>query len=366
MKLGPGDFNGERLQLAREFRALTQKEVASRVSASHVLVSYYEGGKRKNPSQDLVEAFGSVLGFEPQFFYSRGLSPGDWQCNFRHRRAATERIKRQVRAHALLVGLIVERLADLISFPRFNVPNFPANSREDIEAAAEETRRHWGLESSGPIDNISRTLEHAGVLVAADMVETRKVDAFSGYGPVSVIFLNRAIGSSSRCNFDVAHETGHLVMHRGIETGSAETEAEADLFASNFLMPRSSFAADFVQETLSWTHIWSLKQAWKVSAAAIVRRAYDLKLMNADKYRNAQKYLSFKKYRTSGEPYEPEYQAPELLPNAIKFLSEQDPSALLEISKSIGLPAGTFREVISFDLPPSLGLIHFPSLATQR
>src|SRR5213595_2151062 len=50
-------FWGERLQIAREFKGITQKELSEQVSASRALVSLCEAGK-KNPSRDLVEAFG--------------------------------------------------------------------------------------------------------------------------------------------------------------------------------------------------------------------------------------------------------------------------------------------------------------------
>jgi len=361
MTISPEEFNGERLQIAREFRGLTQKDLASLITASHVLVSYYESGKRKNPSSELVDAFGTVLGFRQEFFYGHDLSLNEWQCNFRHRRTSTERIKSKVRAHAWIVGLITKHLRKEMTLPEFAVPHIPVQTDSDIDIAAERCRMAWSLGVDAPIDNISRTLERAGVMIAADVVETRKVDAFSGYGPVSLIFVNRSIDSSSRFHFDVAHETGHMVMHRGVETGSHETEQAADRFASSFLMPRVAFTREFLQDSFSWTHIWSIKQRWKVSGAAIVRRAYDLRLIGADTYRKAQKYLSFKGYRSQGEPYEPELQEPELLPNALRYLAERDPESLREMANTIGLTGSTFKEVISFDLPPDPRVAQFPS-----
>src|ERR1039458_1006929 len=62
-------FRGERLQLAREFRGFTQEKLADAVAASPTLVRYCESGKKREPTPDLVEAFGAVLGFEPEFFY---------------------------------------------------------------------------------------------------------------------------------------------------------------------------------------------------------------------------------------------------------------------------------------------------------
>jgi len=87
-------FIGERLQVAREFRGLTQKQLGDAVAASHALVSLCETGKKKDPAKDLVEAYGSILGFEPPFFY-RPLEDvfREDECSFRHRRTTPEKLK---------------------------------------------------------------------------------------------------------------------------------------------------------------------------------------------------------------------------------------------------------------------------------
>src|SRR5258707_8538090 len=102
-------FWGKRLEVAREFRGLTQRDLSEAVSASPALVSLCESAK-KNPSRDLVEAFGAVLGFEPEFFYS-DLDDvfHEEQCSFRHRRSTPERMKDKVRAHATLLGQVIGR-----------------------------------------------------------------------------------------------------------------------------------------------------------------------------------------------------------------------------------------------------------------
>src|ERR1039458_2305214 len=85
-------FFGERLQLAREFRSMTQKQLGDEVAASTALISLCETGKKKDPAADLVEACGSVLGFEPAFFYGTVHDVfRENECSFRHRRSAPER-----------------------------------------------------------------------------------------------------------------------------------------------------------------------------------------------------------------------------------------------------------------------------------
>lgn len=347
-------FWGDRLQIAREFKGLTQKDLSEAVAASPALVSLCESGK-KNPSRDLVEAFSSILGFEPEFFYAAIEDVfREEQCSFRHRRSTSERTKNKIRAHGTLIGLVIARLRTLFHFPIQDVPHIPASVSiaEEIESAAEQCRKHWNLSVESPIMEIGRVLEHAGVVIVPSLSESQKVDAFSRYGPTAIIVLNQAVKSTSRWHFDIGHECGHLVMHPGIHTGSPETEMAADRFASAFLMPRRAFARDFRPgSSFSWPHIFALKRRWRTSAAAIVRRAYDLGLLGAVEYRKAYKHMAWKRWSSNGEPEEPSFQAPELLANALNSLGTKVELTLEALRKDLRFTADTFREVTGVAVP---------------
>ena len=159
-------FWGARLQIAREFRELTQKMLADKVSASPALISLCESGK--SPSPDLVQAFGEVLGFETEFFSHEVADMfHEEQCSFRHRRSAQERVKAKIRAHATLIGMVIGRLRSLLRFPPQNIPNFPLSKgmKSEVEDAAESCRKYWNLGIDGPIMQVSRVFETAGVVV---------------------------------------------------------------------------------------------------------------------------------------------------------------------------------------------------------
>lgn len=352
--LFPSDvFWGERLQLAREFRGLTQKELGDQVAASCSLISLCETGKKRDPAPDLIEACGSVLGFEPAFFYGtlEDVFRED-ECSFRHRRTTPERLKSQIRAHATLIGLVIGRLRSLFKFPQLSLPQITASNSEEIEAAAEQCRQHWHLGLDAPILQIGRVLEHAGVVIVRHLVKSTKVDAFSRYGRTTVIFLNQAVPSTSRWNFDIAHECGHLVMHPGIPTGTIETESAADRFASAFLMPRKAFAREFRMAPFSWKHVFDLKRRWNTSAAAIVRRAYDLRLIGAVEYRQSFKYMSAKGW-TKGEPHEPSFQEPELLETALSALGTKVDLTLEALCKELRFTPNTFLDITGVPVPSS-------------
>jgi len=347
-------FWGARLQIAREFKEYTQKTLADKVAASPALISLCEAGN-KYPSGDLVQAFGEVLGFEPEFFYHEVIDMfHEEQCSFRHRRSAQERVKARIRAHATLIGMVIGSLRSLLKFPAQDIPNFPLSrgTASEVEEAAEACRRHWNLRVDGPIMQVGRALERAGVVIVPHLVKTTKIDAFSRCGPTSVIFLNKTVPSTSRWNFDIAHECGHLVMHQGVETGSVETEREADRFASAFLMPRKAFANDFrMGDASDWRHIFAIKRRWQASAAAVIKRAYDLDLIDAVRYRKAYKYMSFHKWTVNGEPEEPAFQEPEILSGALSALGTRIKTTIEELRQQLHFTPETFEEVTGVVVP---------------
>lgn len=345
-------FRGERLKLAREFRGLTQENLADAVAASPTLVRYCEYGKKRDPATDLVEAFGTVLGFEPEFFYAPMQDVfRDEECSFRHRRTTPQKTKTQVRAHATLIAMVVEKLRGAFRFPKLNVPALPASSPAEIEDAAERCRIHWNLGVSGPLLHVGRAAEHAGIFIVPHLAQSEKVDAFSRRGKTTVIFLNQAIKSTSRWNFDIAHECGHIVMHQKMVTGDIETEAGADRFASAFLMPRRAFEREFRSKPFSWNFVFELKRRWQASAAAIIRRAYDLHLVDAVTYRRAYQYMSAQGWRTQGEPHEPTFQQPELLSMALSSLGKKVDLTIEELRSELHFTPKTFEEITGITIP---------------
>ena len=366
-------FWGERLQLVREFRGWTQKEFGELLGVSHALISDLENGKR-SPTSQMLEILHTETGFLPDFFFNRLEDPfSETQCSFRHRRSTSEKLKNTIRARATLLGLVVTALKKSFKFPEFDIPSLPASSVEEIEAAAEKCRIHWGFDLNAPIMQVGRVLERAGVIVVPGSVDTSKVDAFSRYGQNSLIFMNRGAGTQpSRWNFDLAHECGHFALHRDMQTGSVETEVAADQFASAFLLPKTAFSREFRIKRFSWEHVFELKQHWRVSAAAVIRRSRDLGFLDELSYRRAFQYMSSKKWRTKGEPFEPDFQEPELLVNSINALGRNVAKTVDDICGELKITLMVFNEITGITLksnrekasPPISNnpkLLHFPT-----
>jgi Zn-dependent peptidase ImmA (M78 family) len=159
------------------------------------------------------------------------------------------------------------------------------------EGAARELRRLWQM-PSGPVGNLTNMIEGAGGVVFRCDFETSAIDGVSQW-PLDdssmppIFFINDVI-SGDRFRFTLAHELAHVVLHH---LPTPDLEGEADRFASEFLMP-----AEEIKDSLKDLTIESaaeLKSVWKVSIAALLRRARDLKTITEARYLTLVKRMSF-------------------------------------------------------------------------
>jgi Zn-dependent peptidase ImmA (M78 family)/transcriptional regulator with XRE-family HTH domain len=335
-------FQGSRLRLARLFSGLTLADLGEQVSTTRQYIQRLEVSTDQGPSADLLAALAEVLHVEEEFFF---LPLNDEikedQGHFRKLQTTPQNVRYRVLSYGTMFNMIVTYLDSVLSLPEINIPTIPVHTVEDIEKAAEACREKWGLYLDAPITNITRTLERAGVVVTTFEGVSEKVDAFSLVRGRPVIVRNMDKNSTSRYRFDLAHECGHLVMHEGVETGDPGTEAEANRFASAFLLPRGAFLREFPRASqIDWKAMFRLKARWGVSVQAIVRRAYDLGIITAVQYRNANVYMSRNGWKR-GEPCEPQSECPEIIPLAIQALKDTqgvscaDMASQLHICKDI-------------------------------
>ena len=345
-------FHGERLRLARVALGLTLDQLGARVSATRQYLNQLEQNL-KTPTEEMQAALADALGVARHFFSMQansGIRPE--QCHFRKQRTTPVSIVSQVLARGTLLDGFISRLDDELDLPPVSFPDIAAESAVEIEEAAETARLHWGL-GSGPISSMMRVVENAGAVVSFFGGVSERVDALSIDCARPMIIRSEAKPAACRLRFDLAHETGHLIMHRGVQTGDKVTEDQANRFASAFLLPRASFIHEFPRgRFLDWSAIFRLKLRWKVSAAAILRRAYDLRIISADQYRTGYIHLS-KTGQKRFERYDDEIVAeiPELLPAAVQALESTFPGAVGRLINESGLELEMFAQVSGLDLP---------------
>lgn len=336
---------GTRVRIARLLHGRTQADLAKELGVTPAFVCQLEAGT-KQPSPDTLASIAQVLRVEPGFFL-RAIPDEfrDEECFFRKRKTTPLYVRSRALAHGTFLTELISFLEEHVDFPEEDVPSLPEDTKS-IDDIAEECRKRWALGTDTPIVNMTRVLENAGIVVA-DFGSDRKVDAFSRAGARRVVARNTETQSRSRLRWDLAHECGHLVMHVGLDASNLELEPAADAFAAAFLLPKRAFAAEFPRTAApSWDSLRVLKRRWGVSLSAIVRRARDLRLIDALFYQRAYKQLSARGWNTT-EPDEhvvPD-ERPELISTALRMLDEQGGLARAEVARQLGWAPELFADV---------------------
>lgn len=278
-------FQGARLTLGRARRGMNKTQLAAAARLKAPTITSYERGDTE-PSPEIVERFSRILKFPTSFFYEelRENLPVDG-ASFR----ALSRMTASQRDTALATGALCEEFNDWIE-ERFDLP---ASDVPEIDpriatsaAAAELVRARWNL-GVMPIPNVLHLLESRGVRVFSLANECRAVGAFSFWSGRGTPFICLGTDKTAeRSIFDSAHELGHLVLHRDhAAPRGREAEREADIFASNFLMPKADVEATALRNP-DLERLAQAKRRWKVSAAALNYRLHELRMIGDWHYRD--------------------------------------------------------------------------------
>ena len=353
-------FEPKRLRIARQFHGFTQVDLGDRVGVSRQYINQLETTGERLPNSEMCEALAAALLVEPDFFSKPlevELDTDD--CNFRSLASRRVRDVDQVLAHGVLLADLVRFVeAELdkadMEFPPPDFPHFRVDGEDSVERAAERARLHWGLTSDLPIDNTIRVAERAGAVVVKFPGVAREIDALSVSGDRPLIIRTSEKEKQSRLRFDVAHEIGHLVMHQNRSRPEDQdvAEAQANRFASAFLLPRKPFIREWPRgRRLDWQSIFKMKREWKASAQAILRRAFDLSLIDAAQYRSGCVYISKQGFRKN-EPCEPsDVEMPEVLRDALIQLQKVGGLLPRDVARHLGVQPVVLGKLLHIAMP---------------
>ncbi|MDR0945120.1 MAG: ImmA/IrrE family metallo-endopeptidase [Bifidobacteriaceae bacterium] len=337
-----------RICLARERRGLTKAALARELGLTARTVQDYEKAGAPIGQAGLLA---DTLGVEPSFFERPVTAVVDGtQGFFRALRSSTAREKDASRAAATL-GLEVYRwIEERFGLPTTQVPNLDPL---EPELGATTLRALWGL-GDGPLPNLLQLSEAKGVRVLSLPRGPDAVDAFSTWVDGTPYVFLSLMKSAERSRFDLAHELGHLVMHRGVTDPigdrSRSLEDQANQFASAFLMPAGAFkAAVGRQPTIH--QILAVKRVYRVSAMGAVRRAHDLGVLSDWGYRSDCIELSKRGFR-SGEPDGVPRERSRVFQLVLTLLREQGVT-VTQIASDLGIPQREIHELTFGQFPVS-------------
>lgn len=252
MKIGVGGFQPSRLTQAREALGIPKVALATLVNVSSATVSQWESGKQ-NPQEDKLRAIAAALGQDVHWFLKPVVESSSTPYFYRTLSAATKtgRVVTKTKIDWLIE--ISTSLESFLDWPSLNVPEvdkpFTAISDSEIEELAIEYRDKAGL-GMGPIKDLMLAVESSGVICSRTEIGFDKLDGLSNRvvsGDRAYILLASDKDNGIRSRFDLAHELGHIVLHKCVQSGQftvnnlKEIERQANLFASCLLLPAESF-----------------------------------------------------------------------------------------------------------------------------
>jgi len=243
-------------------------------------------------------------------------------------------------AHARLLAELVAWLDGRVRLPEERLPDaVRSGDPAAIEAAAAACRRLWGLAPDLPLPNLTRVVERAGIVVA----EGREGPAFARVGRRYLVVIDRSSPGDRR--FELARMIGHVILQR------SALEAEADRFAGALLLPREGLLRELPRApSLDAAVLVPLARRWKVSLAALVRRAAELPIANAARYRDVAEHLS------GTRPQPPTMEDPDEVPEVIALALQQIEQGLgirrIEVARRLGWSPQTFASVTGLEVAP--------------
>lgn len=345
------NFKPSRLRDIRIIRGFTTEQLAKQINVTKQSVSKYECGL-SIPSSNIIEKLIDVLNI-PRNYLSKdeitglyGSSPIFFRTSKSTKKSEVELANIQSKwAYEIIFG--IKNIGDINSK---TLPNL--YEEQSIEEKTLLLREYWEL-GFGPIDNLTKVLERNGCYIFVIDTNEIHVDAYSQIvHNIPIIILNKCKGSPARWRFDLAHELGHLILHSNITRDRFENEydiieKEANIFASNFLMPSQSFGSSVLNDKLDY--FIQLKKDWKVSIAAMIYRCNHLNIFNNLTTKKLQIQLSKRKWRVN-EPLDDEiqFEKPELVANLIRKYAN-DINSAEKFLNVVRLPLSEVERLCSLD-----------------
>ncbi len=301
-----------------------------------------------------------VLRFPYHFFL--GLPTPDEKdlIFFRSVESATKASRLRAQRRYGWVRSVVRYLRESVHLPKAHFPACPFRDdprsilERDIERAAEGARRFWSLKDYS-ISNLVWLVENHGGIVTRFELGSDKPDAFSQWNredATPYIVLGSDKGSAVRSRYDLAHELGHILLHRSVRKDAFVDKAvfrlieqQAHRFAGCFLLPGSTFGAEFGRmPTLEY--LTSLKAKWKVSILFMIMRCAELDIISEHQKGRLFAGISARGWRQK-EPLDDmiEFEEPCLLKRSLELLIERRIVSSTDISFRLGLDDADVEEL---------------------
>jgi Zn-dependent peptidase ImmA (M78 family)/transcriptional regulator with XRE-family HTH domain len=347
--------NADMLRVARQLRGFQQGDAAQRLGISQAMLSRIEN-KLAGFTSDLVDRAAAVYNVPHTFFTQTDTvfgAPVSVHPMWRKKAAVSAREMEQIVAELNVRLMHLRRLLQAVEVEAtYQTPSLPVEEFDSVERVAALVRAQWHM-PAGPVQNLTHAVEAAGIVVVHSDMAGSAVDGVTfsapGLPPLLVLNINQP---ADRMRFTMAHELGHLVMHRTQPT--QQMEDQANEFASYFLLPTKDIRPCFERRRIDLRLLAELKPLWRVSMASLLMRARSLDLLAYNQERYLWQQFSIAKIRLS-EPPELDFQPEKatVLPELIEAHIRQLGYSIAELASMLHLQ------------PRELGSLYGLSIASE-
>ncbi|MHA3081377.1 helix-turn-helix domain-containing protein [Acinetobacter sp. ANC 5502] len=295
--LGVDNFEPERLKLARQmYNDLSKASLADILNVSPSTITKWEDGTHK-PQANILQMMSDFFQIPVNWFLRP--SPNYGSPLFLNRAKKRVLLSACTKSNTMLLNLAeIHSIAnEWVGFPKLNL--IPCLNRKEalslfdlsdgkgkIQKLTEELRKRWGLGIS-PIINLTKSIEKSGVIVTRFEIGSDEMDGTSAWiNNHPYIFIASDKQNFFRSRFDLAHELGHIIMHKELTEADKkarfdELEEQAHYFASCLLFPVQAFVAE-VGHKVTLESLIILKKRWGVSIAAMLVKSRQLNLISEE------------------------------------------------------------------------------------
>jgi len=352
----PEAFNHSLLLLARQYREMSQSEVARASGLNQGHYSRIENGLLpEGPSEENVARIADALSFPPSFFYQTEKAVGmPLSVHPFHRKKQSVGEKALKRVHAELNFRLIHlrRFLEAIEtkqvLPR---PLIDVDEGGGPREVARKIRAAW-LVAPGPIEDLTALAEQAGIIIAlCDFATAIDGVTMCVPGLPPCVFINKD-APADRMRASLAHEIGHVIMHR-VPTDTMEEEAYT--FAAELLAPEKELRRDLIGGKLTLERLARLKAKWRISMQFLLYPARQIGAITPTQSTYLWKQTSYLGWKTR-EPAETDFPAerPALFDHLLNLHAEELGYRAADFSELLRMGADDLQKLYGIKSPDKI------------
>lgn len=302
-------INGTRLNISREACFLTQSSLSQLSGVPASTISKIEKGLYGPNTDKYAEQLAKALDMPVSFLLGRE-DPDVPDGRYRKQSKASAKLTKSVVAHTRQVAIVMaeaDRKYRIHSTTIKPLEGVDVESGDfDLDGHASKIRDMLGIGQEGPVKNMTRACERAGIAVVnlplfdsnASQREKRSFSGFSTWPGMGVGGSRPIIVLSSSLPGDVqrasaAHELGHVYAHTrnpGIDDDFAENQAWE--LGNRVLMPLSDLKECLAGRPVTLDKLKRIKAIYGVSVKLLITYCSHAGIIDAEKSASLNKQYS--------------------------------------------------------------------------